>query len=420
MATTSFYYDRRAVGKGKPAPLKLAIHKHGKSAMLSLDVKLLPNQWDSKAKKVIEHPNKKNLNAYITRRKADVETIILAMYNDDACARMTAQQIKEYVQVKLGLNGAVEPSNLFEERYLKFANSKGDGTKRCYLYTYGRLQAYCGSQLSSLRFEDITKEWLTAFENFLAQTQTKNSRNISLRNIRSVFNEAIDDEVTTNYPFRRFHIRPVSTPSRALSITELATLFNYGCEQQEYLDIFKLIFYMVGINMVDLYNLKEITPDGRVEYYRAKTHRFYSIKVEKEALPLIDKYRGKDWVLNIHDRVENHRNYIHRMNEALQKIGPYTVKGRGGKRHYKPLFPKLTTYWARHTWATIAAELEIPKETIAAALGHSIGNPTTSIYIDFNIKKVDEANRKVIDCVNAMQFVLWLTGTITALATLLK
>lgn len=53
----------------------------------------------------------------------------------------------------------------------------------------------------------------------------------------------------------------------------------------------------------------------------------------------------------------------------------------------------------RHTWATIAAGLDIPKETIAAALGHSIGNPTTSIYIDFNQAKVDEANRRVLDFV---------------------
>ena len=53
---------------------------------------------------------------------------------------------------------------------------------------------------------------------------------------------------------------------------------------------------------------------------------------------------------------------------------------------------------ARHTWATIAASLDIPKETIAAALGHG-GNTVTDIYINFDQKKVDDANRKVIDYV---------------------
>ena len=60
--------------------------------------------------------------------------------------------------------------------------------------------------------------------------------------------------------------------------------------------------------------------------------------------------------------------------------------------------PNLTTYWARHTWATIASELDIPKETIAAALGHG-GNSVTDIYINFDKKKIDVANRKVIDYV---------------------
>ena len=55
--------------------------------------------------------------------------------------------------------------------------------------------------------------------------------------------------------------------------------------------------------------------------------------------------------------------------------------------------------WALHTSATIASSLDIPKETIAAALGHG-GNTVTDIYIDFDQKKVDEANRKVIDHVS--------------------
>lgn len=63
------------------------------------------------------------------------------------------------------------------------------------------------------------------------------------------------------------------------------------------------------------------------------------------------------------------------------------------------MFPAITTYWARHTWASIAAQLDVPNETIAAALGHGFGNRITAIYIDFDSKKVDEANRKVLDYV---------------------
>ena len=78
---------------------------------------------------------------------------------------------------------------------------------------------------------------------------------------------------------------------------------------------------------------------------------------------------------------------------------PFERHGLGGKKTVHPLFPKLSQYWRRHTWATIAAELDIPKEAIAAGLGHELGNSTTAIYINFNMKKVDVANRKIIDYV---------------------
>lgn len=58
----------------------------------------------------------------------------------------------------------------------------------------------------------------------------------------------------------------------------------------------------------------------------------------------------------------------------------------------------MSSHWARHSWATVAASLDIPKETIAAALGHG-GNTVTDIYIDFDRQKVDDANRRVIDWV---------------------
>lgn len=64
-----------------------------------------------------------------------------------------------------------------------------------------------------------------------------------------------------------------------------------------------------------------------------------------------------------------------------------------------PLDKKLTWYWARYSWATYAAELDIPKDTISEALGHSHGAKVTGIYIKYNRDKVDAANRRVIDYV---------------------
>jgi integrase len=151
------------------------------------------------------------------------------------------------------------------------------------------------------------------------------------------------------------------------------------------MDLFKLSFYLIGINIIDLLHLNNIYK-GRVEYNRAKTKRLYSIKVEPEAMAIIEKYRGKDYLLSYMDTNVTYRTVYKHLQKTLAES--------------KDMFgvDELTTYWARHTWATIASELDIPKDTIAAALGHG-GNSVTDIYINFDIKKVDEANRKVLDYV---------------------
>lgn len=399
MATTKFYLDTRAVQKGQAAPLKLAITKKGETALLHLNIQLLPTQWDKVTGKVINHPNKLFFNTYINRRKLDVDTEILRLIESGEACKMRAKDIKDFINQKNTNVKMPTPDDLFAARFRSFAGAKRESTKGIYMHTYNRMLAF-DNGLEERTFEDINKEWLTAFETYLAQTSpSKNARNVHLRNIRAVFNDAIDDEITTCYPFRKFKIRPVATPKRSLTVEQLRQVFSYPVEEyaEKYLDMFKLTFFLIGINTVDLCNLKEITQDNRVEFYRAKTGRLYSIKVEPEASQIMLRYRGKGQLLNILDTYKNHRDYLKHFNRGLQSIGETTI-GKQGAKSVKPLFPFLTTYWARHTWATIAAELDIPKETIAAALGHG-GNTVTDIYIDFDRKKVDEANRRVIDWV---------------------
>ena len=91
--------------------------------------------------------------------------------------------------------------------------------------------------------------------------------------------------------------------------------------------------------------------------------------------------------------------FSHTLNRQLQRIGKVDV-GKKGKKTVMAAFPGLTTYWARHTWATIASELDIPIETIGLALGHKVGSSVTNIYIRYNPAKIDDANRKVIDYVS--------------------
>lgn len=404
MASTKFYLDCRRAKPGQPSVLKIAIGHGNKTSYISLDARLLPNQWDSAKEKVKEHPDKQILNAYIYEMKQNVDAQIILLTREQKLKSMSANDIRDFIMEELDPDRkkAKEDKTTFLYRFNQYASRMKPGSKRTFDHTLNRLTAYVGeAALKKLKFEDMTVDWLTGFDVFMARTApSKNSRNIHFRNIRTVFNDAIEDSITSFYPFRRFKIKGEVTAKRDLSVEELRRLAYFDCEEcaLKYRDYFMLMFYLMGINNVDLCNLKEISK-GRLEFHRTKTNHFFSMKIEPEAMALIEKYRGEEWLLDILDHWSDATFFLKKMNKHLQKIGPVTRSGLGGKKTYTPLFPKLTTYYARHSWASIASSLDIPIETISAGLGHEYGNRITAIYINYDNRKVDVANRKVIDWV---------------------
>lgn len=327
---------------------------------------------------------------------------------------MDAKQIREAVRERIFFSAAVEKANrekaeeiegsLFIPFFKKVTGKKkNESYQASCKYTVGKVEDYLGKDVDKFTFEDITLKWLRDFDEWLDDNgASQNTRAIHFKNIRTALNRAIDDELTNNYPFRRFKIKQEETRKRSLTVEELRKLKDYEVQpyQEMYRDIFMLSFYLIGINPVDLFNLERVTSRGRIEYKRAKTHKQYSVKVEPEALEIINKYKGDKKLLLIADRWSNHKDFAKNTNIALKQIGELKRVGRGGKKVIKAEWSDLTLYWARHTWATIAYSLDISYDTIAQALGHKNTGPSvTATYINFDEKKVDEANRKVLDWV---------------------
>lgn len=398
MVTYKFYIDKRTVdAKTGLGSVKLRLINNRKKAEIGIGIQAkesiledaLSQEPTSKAK---------HLSLFLSTRRVQIERVIMGLLDSgqkDIDVKELCGMVKEALKIE------EKTPDTFTSWFKKFVDGKGnEGTRGVYRHTLDRIRLY-DPDIDRRTFDDIDLKWLTDFEAFCAKTASKNARNIHLRNIRAVFNYAIDYDVTTAYPFRRFKIRPEETRKRSLSVDELRRLFDYPVEEyaEIYRDMFKLIFLLIGINTVDLHGLKAITKDGRIEYKRAKTGKLYSIKVEPEAMEIIEKYRGDTGLLSIADRWSDSRNFRHQCNKALQKIGQVERKGRGGKKIIDAEFEGLTTYWARHSWATIAYELGISKDIIAQALGHSDGHDTTNIYIREDMRKVDEANRRVLDWV---------------------
>lgn len=286
---------------------------------------------------------------------------------------------------------------------------RNQGTKTCYEQTLKKLMAYD----KDITFERMTPDWLTRFDEELSKTMSINGRAIVMRNIRAVWNYALDMEITSaKYPFKRtasnsskFGIRHEQTRKRNVPIELLRRLKDYPCEpfQEPYRDLFMLMVYLQGIDIVDVLHLKKSSLVGdRIEYVRQKTdkenaseRRVLSVKVYPEAMELIEKLKGENWLLYPLERYKEVHDYARRMNKALGSIGK--VFKEGCRTTGQPLIEGLTTKWSRHTWATLAAELDIPEEIIGRALGHSQSKSVTRIYINYDQRKVDDANRKVID-----------------------
>lgn len=411
MASIKLYFDKRAQRKDKKCPLKVGISTRGGYALIGINVLLLPEQWDTSFNKVVKHPNKLFLNNYINRHILDIETVLLKLTESGEIQSMSIQAVKKRIEESLQPEDVEEASKrlLFVDRFQMFMNDKANPrTKELYQSTLNRISAY--AKLDTLTFEDITVSWLKDFDKFLAlSAPSQNARNIHFRNIRAVFNSAIDDDLITCYPFRKFKIKGKETPKRSLLVEQLCSLRDYPCEEHQikYRDIFMLSFYLIGINIIDLCHLKhKSVVNGRVEYYRAKTGKFYSVKIEPEAAEILKKYKGETYLLNILDRYSNYKDYAQKLNNNVREIGEmnWVEKRIKGKRRMvkerNPLLPAITTYWARHTWATIAHKVGISKDVISMALGHEFGQKVTGIYIDLDMEKVDEANRLVIDYVN--------------------
>ncbi len=359
---------------------------------LSSTVKFTGREFPKSVKNRVAKTNA--LNRYLLC----AETICLAN------STLSNKELKERLKLEiLGKDVGINKKVLSDYIIDYAERAVADGTAELYKSTAKRVSLFD----SAATFDSVNLDWLERFYKFLVNRGMRvNSIAIDMRNIRAVFNRAIDDEVTTNYPFRKYKIRTERTKKRNLTAEQVRTLRDYKCEdwQEEYRDLWMLQFYLAGINISDLLELKSLT-DGRCVYRRKKTGRLYDIFVTKEAMEIINKYKGSHYLLNPLDRYGSATEYCRHMNRALKKIGEVDIvedkAGKMRKKKYNPLFPDLTTYWSRHTWATIAAELDIPKEVIGKALGHSEwDNTTTDIYINFDNKKVDEAVRKVIDYVN--------------------
>lgn len=412
MARVKFYLDKRPTSDGR-SHIKLLLSHGGTVAMFSTGVFVRPEYWHGGDAEIEPHikkscPGARVMNITLSEKIESVQAH-LRQLTGKLHKFNSATQIKNHIQDTL--DGKTDERGLIGNCFRAFIDrSAGGKSKSLYEETLNKIAKH--HDVNTLSIEDVTVSWLKNFESQLRMDGLKvNTIARHMREIRAVWNDAIDSGVTqlNDYPFRRFKIRHEKTAKRSLTVEQLRELRDYPCEpyQEKYRDVFMLMFYLGGINLIDLFGLTTID-DGRIDYRRSKTGVHVNIAVPPEAMAIIDRYRGREHLLSMADRYKNHEDFLHRMDRELKRIGPSEMvlnnahdphRRKRNKRLITPLFPTLSSYWARHTVATLMAEIDIPDTTIDRVLAHA-DNSITAIYIRRNQQKVDDAIRRVIDFVN--------------------
>lgn len=253
----------------------------------------------------------------------------------------------------------------------------------------------------------ITRITLAEVENMqikMRETMSQTSANTHLRHIRTLFNacaDSLDDEsIIKRYPFRKFKFRPDDKPKeKALDIETLRKIIFFPQHRFERVnmarDIFTLSFVLLGMNTKDLYCCTEF--DGvRIKYIREKTKRkgekaLIAPLVPNEIREIFDRYRDSEGkrVFNFYKQYSSSENFYRAIDKGLEVI----CEELG-------ISQKITAYWARHSFATIARnDCNIPKDDVSICLTHSSGLDITDRYIEKDWSKIDRAQRATIDLV---------------------
>lgn len=382
MATIRLYLDTRRAKDNGEYPIKIGIF-HKKNILINTPYSAKKKDWkNNRLTKAVSNFEAKN--AKITKMVSEIETKLLDLDRDGKLKSMSDKQLKQVLQTKKS-----DKPSIFIQTFGDFANSReAERTRELYHNTLTKLLKYDPEPT----FERLNYEWLESFDTYLAGQGDKiNTRAIEMRNIRAVFNHALKIDITNVYPFRKFDIKKEKTRHRDLEIKEIQNILKYNGKWNHFRDCFILSFYLIGINLKDLLYAKNTdVKKGRLEYRRSKTKQLYSIKIEPEAQEIIDRYPDPEYMTSFIRMYKSYDGFKRAINYALKKL----TDPQGNI-----IDDSMSTYYARHSWATIASDSGVIKDDISESLGHEYGSEVTGIYIDFDITKIDPANRKVIDAI---------------------
>lgn len=298
----------------------------------------------------------------------------------------------------------VKVSYHYNERIEDYKKQNRISTADSYHCSQNSLKSFVEDQhknYASLTLLDIDKNWLQSFETYMINKgRSISTVGIYLRPLRAIFNKAIEEgEIEKEfYPFgkRKYQIPTSKNVKKALNKEQMKLLFNAkpsNKEQQKAKDFWFLSYNCNGMNMKDIAQLKyEDIQGDKIIFYRAKT--LFTSKTQLKPIviylnpfieKIIQKYSikkqlGRNYVFDIIDEKDipekkqtKIKNFTRFINQHLKKLC-----------ESNELPVNISTYWARHSFATLAVRNGATMEFMQESLGHKNMSTTQAYFAGFD------------------------------------
>ena len=406
----SVLYTSKTLSNGEH-PIMLRLTKDRKRKYISLHLSLNSKFWDfdknkpkrncsdrDKILRLVEQKTKELREQVIDFKANDKDYTLHALVNKvykPTIKQTVGNYLDHYIECMIAEN-RIGNAKTFKELRTSISNF------------YRSLDFY---------FLDIDTDWLKRYAQWLktVKNYSDNTIGIRFRSLRALYNSAVSDGLVrkSNYPFDTFKVSQFNeqTAKRAITKEHIKRLIEFDvselCEHdypvpflQLSKDLFLFSYFSCGINLVDMLHLTYANiVDGRVIFNRQKTGKLISFALQPKAIEILQKYQKADYhsadyifpILNrtIHKTAKQKYGRVQRVNKRVNKY----LKQIG--IHLKFPIP-LTTYVARHTFATVLKRSGVNIAIISESLGHS-DLAITQIYLDsFENSQIDEAMKNLL------------------------
>ena len=386
--------------KNNEFPIKLRITQNRKFKYIDLGISISLENWDFQQSKpkatapnceLIEHIINQAIYKYrgiILEAKArGIDLTLNSLIKEASCSHKIKTVAETFLEYIAALKG--------QHRY---------GYASSVEVTFHSLLKF--NKHLDLYFSEIDTAWLKRYELWLQQHNlAKNTIGIRLRTFRVIYNYAIEngDVKAELYPFKKYKVSKLQqeTPRRSISKDEIIKIINYHTINKNIYtefarDIFIFSYLMGGINFKDIAHLtpKQIVGNQLI-YRRIKTNKLIKLPLHPVALNIINKYYSEEnaYIFPILSKEHvTHQQQANRIHKVITKVNR-ELKLIGIELNL-PI--NLTTYVARHSYATVLKRAGVATSIISESLGHS-SEKVTQYYLDsFENAQIDEAMKNLL------------------------